>query len=582
MIYRLKNAFLPSGDHQDLPERINYTEDGMNSRKKAFIPIAVIFFTVIAILIFIAVRLYDYYYGMHRIKAETYLPVVAEDEYNVVYDCGYAGKAIVVDGEVYIDIDIINLEWGRELFFYAEDIKTVLYTTQKEQTEFPVGGPDIQERDGKAYILGRTCSEMFGMRFTVNKEDRIVMVRKPSAQMANVEKFRTYLLQTPSEEERFYTEEAGRNDTLEIYGEEENGYYFAVSENGHMGYVDASRITLSPATLTVKEPDIWETDEDTLYSHVISLGFHQIYTNEFNSDVYEPIYDTSYYLSVLAPTWFSLSDSGGLKSLVNTDYLEWASWRGYNVWPVFTNSFDDDLTYETLSDTYKRRALVNQLVTVLKMYDMDGLNVDFEGMSEKTYPYFIQFLRELSIGIRSEDILLSIDTAVPSEWTDYYRRDIYNDLCDYVIVMAYDEYWGGSEVAGPVSSKSFTVNAIVDTIACGVDKDKIILGMPWYTRIWYGDDYDLETEAVGMRTAWLTVYDYDMDVSYDESTGLNYAEGEVEGRRCRIWLEDEDSVRWRLKLALDSDLAGIAAWSIGLENSYIWPAYEDLLMKSYY
>ena len=554
----------------------------MNSRKQAFIPIAIIFFTVLAILILIAVRLYDHYFGMHRIDAETYLPAVAEDEYNVVYDCDYAGKAIEVDGEVYIDIDIINDEWARELFFYAEDINAVLYTTQVEQTEFPVGGPEMQARDGKAYVLARTCSEMFGMRYTVNKNDRIVMVRKPSGQMANVDKFRTYLLQTPDGEERFYTSEVGRNDTLEIYGEMVDGYYFAVCEDGYMGYVDATRITLSPATLTVKEPDIWETDEDTLYSHVISIGFHQIFTSEFNDDITDPIYDTSYYLSVLAPTWFSLSESGTLKSLVNGEYVEWAWWHGYDVWAVFTNSFDDDLTYETLSSTYKRRALVNQLVAAMKMNDIDALNVDFEGMSEKTYPYFIQFLRELSIGVRSEDILLTIDTAVPSEWTDYYRRDIYNDLCDYVVVMAYDEYWSGSDVAGPVSSQSFTINAILDTISCGVDKSKIVLGMPWYTRIWYGDDYDLETEAVGLRYAWLTVYDNDMEVTFDESTGLNYAEGEVDGVRCRIWLEDEDSVRWRLKLALDSELAGIAAWSIGLENGYIWPAYEDLLMKANY
>ena len=555
----------------------------MDSRKKAFIPIAVIFFAVLAILTFTAVKLYDHFYGLHRIKAEDYLPEMAEDEYVVVYDCAYAGKAIEVDGEVYVNLDVVNDEWARELFFYAEDINAVLYTTQVEQTEFPVEGPEVEVKDGEAYILARTCSEMFGMRFTVNEDDRICMVRKPSGQMANVDKFRTYLLQNPDPEERFYTAEVGRNDTLEIYGEEVNGYYFAVCENGYMGYVDASRITLSPATLTVKEPDIWETDEDVLYSHVISLGFHQVYTSEFNEDVYYPIYDTSYYLSVLAPTWFSLGENGSLKSLVNGEYVEWAWWHGYDVWAVFTNSFDDELTYETLSDTYKRRALVNQLVSAMKMNDIDGLNVDFEGLSEKTYPYFIQFLRELSIGVRSEDIVLSIDTVVPSEWTDYYRRDIYNDLCDYVIVMAYDEYWGGSEVAGPVSSKSFTVNAVIDTMACGVAKEKIILGMPWYTRIWYGEDYDdLETEAVEMRTAWLTVYDNDMEVTFDESTGLNYAEGEVDGRRCRIWLEDEDSVRWRLKLALDSELAGVAAWSIGLENGYIWPAYEDLLMKANY
>lgn len=553
----------------------------MNSIKRLFIPIVVVALAILTILIYMGLQIYDKYYGMHRIDPMMYTPTVAEDEYSIVYNCEYNGKAIMYNDKIYIDADVLNEEWANELIFYAEDINTVFYTTQIERFEYPIGQGEFIERDGKVYMQGKLASEMFGVRFTVNDEAKLVMVRRPSVQGGNVEKFRTYLKANPDDKEQNYTVEVGRNDPLEIYGEEVNGYYYAVNEDGYMGWVDADRITLTYSDLSIKYPESWITDEDLLYHYKLTVGFQQVYSSEKDVGLYYDIRDTFYYVKVLSPTWLSINTFGGLSSKLNEDYVAWAKKNDYEIWPVFTNSFDDDLTYRTLTDTKKREALIDQVIDVLVTYEFEGINLDFEGLSERTYPYFIQFLREFSIAVRSRGILLSIDTMVPSPWTDYYRRDLYADLCDYIIIMAYDEYWGGSETAGPVSSRDFTMKAISDMLNMGISKDKLVLGIPWYTRVWYGDDYDLRTSvACGMEYAWGKVWDYGLQVEYDEKTGMNYAHGYYQGEQVRVWLEDETSSRFRLKMAVDTGLAGLAFWSVGLENYMIWPAYEDILLHS--
>jgi len=147
-------------------------------------------------------------------------------------------------------------------------------------------------------------------------------------------------------------------------------------------------------------------------------------------------------------------------------------------------------------------------------------------------------------------------------------------LCDFVIVMAYDEHYAGSEVAGSVSSQRFTMEAIYNMVQEGVKTDKLILGVPFYTRVWMGVE-DLRSEAVGMNRAWGYVNDFGLDVVYDEKTGQNYAEGMVGETLYRIWLEDNTSMDWRLQLVLDNDLAGVAAWSLGMESYDIWVEYQE-------
>lgn len=555
-------------------------------RKRLLFPAMLIFFVLIALVIFVGVRIYDHFYGMHRVSAWEYTPEIAENEYNIVYNAEYYGKAVVFGEDLYLNLEFINDTWGHELFFYAEDVNRVYYTSQTTMLEYSVGNGDFIVVEGVVYMKAAFATEALGVQYYVNDIDRLVMVRRVSGNVANVERFRSYLRLSPDLNDHQYTVELDRNEQVEVYGEEVNGFYYVVSQSGYMGYILADRLTIHEETLSAKEMDIYIQDSDALFSHRISMAFVQLGDDgglddlgAVSDDLEYEVDRTYYYLNCLAPTMFSLTEDGALKSTLSPQFVKWAHNEFYDVWVVFTNNFDDDLTYETLSNTRKRQALSQKIYEELERCGADGINIDFENLSERTYPYFIQFLRELCMTVRVHWYTVSICDMVPSEWTDYYRRDLYDDLCDYVVVMAYDEYWGGSEVAGPVSSQNFTMNAIHNELKY-FDKGKLVLGIPWYCRIWYGEDYELKDSiACSLEYAQMIVEDYDLDKSFDSTTGMNYYDGyDDEGTRVRIWMEDDVSVRWRLSMAFDTDLAGIAAWRLGLQNWIVWEPYEDLLI----
>lgn len=546
-------------------------------KKQVFFLAAGLAFIVVGVVAYFGVRIYHHYYGMLLMNAGDYAPVLEAGEYNIVYKGEYQNKAIKVDEQIYLDLDIVNEDWAEEMLFYADDIEKVLYTTPSEMTESEIDRDDFKKWRGRIYMRAELAKEMFGTQYKVNEEDQMVAVQAPEDAMAEVLKSDTYLLQQPDAEERNYAAKLKKGEVISVYETESEGFYLAMNELGYVGYVEKERVQLTENKLSRKQPPAVEMPESKLPGRSISLAYQQVYSNEFTAAVYGEIESAGYYINVVAPTWFKLNEEGGIDSLANETYVAWARNQGLQVWALFDNSFDDEMTYQALRSSANRQALAKQLLQYCKDYNLHGINVDFEEMSEETDRYFIQFLRELSIELRTNGYLLSVDCLVPSEWTSYYRRDLMGELCDYVIVMAYDEHYGGSAEAGSTASQKFTVEAVYNMLQ-EVDKEKLILGVPYYTRIWMGLD-NLRSEAVGMTTAQNCVEQNDLTVTYDKETGQNYAEGMVGETLYRIWLEDATSMKWRLKLMKDNELAGVAAWSLGLENSEIWTAYEEVLFS---
>ena len=554
----------------------------MNPRyKRLFLPLVLVFLFLVAMLTYIAVRIYDQYFGMQLVNERDTAPELLPNEYNILYGGEYMKKAIKENDQIYLDIDVINKDWAEEMLFYADDIEKVLYTTQMERSEYEIGTGDFITREGHVYIRTKAAESMFGTRSSVNEEERVVMVRQPFGNVGEILKGKTYLRMSPDLEERFYTALLQRGDEVEIYPCDTKGFYFAVSSTGYRGYIEADRVNVEETTMSRKEPSRFLIEAGVLFSKPVSIIFHQVFVEGLTEEMEDDIWNGAYYMHVIAPTWFSLNSQGGIDSLASTEYADFVYEDfGIEIYAVFSNSFDDELTYEVLHSTPKRDALCQKILQYCQDYHLQGINVDFEGISEKTAPYYIQFIRELSIVLRLNGYVLSVDVPVPSEWSTFYRRDVLNDICDYVIVMAYDEHYGGDTTPGSTSSQSFTVNAIANTLAEGVSKDKLILGMPWYTRVWMTDEAgNLSSIAVGMDATWDYYYDYELEQLYDDVTCQDYLEGDKDGIHYQIWLENETSQSWRLRLVKDSDLGGVAGWSLGLQNYEAWNAYNRVLFE---
>jgi spore germination protein YaaH len=217
--------------------------------------------------------------------------------------------------------------------------------------------------------------------------------------------------------------------------------------------------------------------------------------------------------------------------------------------------------------------LINELIAEAIKYNLDGINIDFESLSVETGPHYIQFLRELSVKCRSNQIVLSSDTYVPASYSKFYDRQEQGAVLDYVIIMAYDEHHSKSEEAGSVASIGFLQKAIEDTLL-QVPKDKLIMGIPFYARLW--KEYTelgnpaLASEAVSMTSAEKTLEGNNATKSWDQATGQYYAEYEKDGAKYKIWLEEEESIEAKMKLISEADLAGVASWRLGFEKPSIW------------
>jgi spore germination protein YaaH len=214
--------------------------------------------------------------------------------------------------------------------------------------------------------------------------------------------------------------------------------------------------------------------------------------------------------------------------------------------------------------------LSNSLVEAAIQYKINGINIDFEKIPSKAGEHFIQFLRELSVKCRNNGIVLSVDNYVPAPYNKYYDREEQGKIVDYIIVMAYDEYHSGSDVAGPVASIGFVKDAIRNTLE-EVPKEKTIIAVPFYSRLWKETaDGDVTSESLSMTPASKVFTDNGIEPKWDDTYGSYYGEFEKDDAIYKIWLEDAKSIEEKMKVIYEANVAGIGAWKLGLEKEEIW------------
>ena len=238
------------------------------------------------------------------------------------------------------------------------------------------------------------------------------------------------------------------------------------------------------------------------------------------------------------------------------------------------DNFDSNVsTFDLLSSSSARTALINNMMAEAAVYGFDGWNIDFETLASKTGPHYIQFLKELSVRCRQEGIVLSVDNYVPAPYNEFYDLDTQGKVVDYVIIMAYDEHYSGSPKAGSVASIGFLKEAVNNTLA-KMPRERIIMAIPFYTRLWAEQQVDgtmkLSSEALTMNGAKDVLERNDVVAEWDAATGQNYAEYTVEDVTYKIWLEDVESLQERLKLIAGADVAGF-------ETEEIWPMIDEYI-----
>ena len=358
------------------------------------------------------------------------------------------------------------------------------------------------------------------------------------------------------------------------------------TEDGFVGYVENKKLTnersetRTPVT-DYQEPVYTSLKKDTK----ICLGWHAVYGTAGNATFQDVTKNVSG-MTVIAPTWFSVSDTNGsLRSFAESSYVEQAHNKGLEVWGVVDDfNYTDEQGNHTdvakvLSATTTRTALIDNIMKEAAACGMDGVNIDFEKvMDEAAGEDFVQFLRELSIRCRQAGLVLSVDNYVPYHFNTRYNLAEQGVVADYVIIMAYDEHWAGSEEAGSVSSIEYVRYAIEKTSEY-VPEDKIVTALPFYTRLWKTEGTTLTSEAYAMTGVSSLLSAYQMEPVWDDETGQNYAEATVGDAFYQIWIEDLQSLNVKLTVMNNYELGGVAAWRLGYEPAEAWDLIKVYLAR---
>lgn len=288
-------------------------------------------------------------------------------------------------------------------------------------------------------------------------------------------------------------------------------------------------------------------------------------------------------LDIDSPTWFYLQDaSGTLKDDSNKATMEWLKKQGLEVHPLVHNQFDAKLTSAFLADSAAQKKFIDALVSRLVALGADGVNIDFESVAAKDRDRFTAFVKGLSEAARAKGLTVSIDLLRGSvAWNHLtaYDHEKLHQYVDYVMIMAYDQFYSGSDSPGPVSGLGWAEQGVEEYLSYGIPRSKLVLGVPFYIRVWEVDASGklLSNRAVWMKDIGKALEDAEVTSSEDSRYGLQKFEYKKDGKNYVFWLENIDTVKSRVEIAKKHDLAGIAVWRLGYEPAELWT--ELLRMK---
>ena len=359
-----------------------------------------------------------------------------------------------------------------------------------------------------------------------------------------------------------------------IFLEELEDWAQVATMDGYIGYVQKDTIA------SAETKDFERSFEKEEYTYLtmdgkVNMSWHQVTSQDANAYLADTIANVSG-VNVISPTWYYIQDTAGnIGNIASADYVALAHERGLKVWGLIDNFTAEVSTTDTLSQLSSRQNMIQQLIQSATTVGLDGINVDFETLSEDAGPHFLEFLRELSIECHKNNLVLSVDNPVPEDFTSHYDRREQGLVVDYIVIMGYDEHYVGSD-AGSVASLPWVEQGVQDTIA-EAPAERTVLAIPFYTRLWKTTGGALTSEAIGMDEAQNVLTENGVEAVWDGSVRQNYATFEKDNSTYQIWLEDAQSIAEKVKLIPKYNLAGVAQWKLGFENSSIWQTISDNL-----
>ncbi len=532
-----------------------------------------------------------YSYSDEQADLNAYFGLDGAGSVAIVYENGIAEeKGILQDGRCYLDLDTVHA-YLNDRFYVDFNEKLLLYTLPDEVVSIGLGEQTQDgytaafEQDGSAWIALDYVKKYSDFNFTLYTDPNRVVLETSWEEISTAQLKKDTAIRERGGVKSPILTTAAKGDRVTVLEELEN-WDRVITADGYIGYVEKKRLTQAETQTPQKDTGYTAPDyTGNMREHKINLAWHQVTSSAANS-TFPGVVENVTGINVISPTWFFLYDNEGtVESIASREYVEEAHARGLEVWALvddFTHSADNGVdTKEVLSYTSKRAKVIGTLMEEAQACGIDGINVDFEKVSQDAGQDYIQFIRELSVECRARGLVLSVDNYVPRNFNAHYEWKEQGVMADYVIIMGYDEHWAGGEEAGSVASLGYVEEGIAKMVE-EVPAQKVINAVPLYTRIWTtSPEGAVSSRAVGIRAASDFLNQNGAVYAWDESTSQNYAQFDTPEGLCQVWLEDEQSLAAKVDVMKNYGLGGIAAWKLGFDEGRenIWSVIAGFLTE---
>ena len=493
----------------------------------------------------------------------------------------------IKDGVVYVSKpDIYN--FFDNTITYDEKYNQVVTTSSTKIASLPIDSKQIQVNssnttikagaiiiDEVAYVPISELDEVYNIKATyVESEDLVYIDSLDREQQTATLKKDSGIKYKPTIISATLAK-AKQGDTLTIANRSDypvpNGWTRVRTENGTLGYIQTGKLN---EFKTIRE----KAEEKTKIEGPISLAWD--YYSEYVSAPTRTGKITG--VNVISPSFFYMTKYSTTNVYENVGnegiaYVNWAHGNGYQVWPMFTNSNMSE-TSKMLSDYKSRENVINQIIKYIKQYNLDGINIDFEGMYETDKDNFSRFLIEIRPRLNEIGAVLSVDVTAPDgapEWSLCYDRYTIGKVADYVMFMAYDQYGVSATKAGTTAGHNWVEANVKKFLGQEeVKAEKIILGIPFYTRVWKENNGNVISSVVNIGNV-NNVIPSNATKTWDEDLQQYYVEYKKGGATYKIWVEDEKSIEAKLDLVSKYNLGGAAYWEYDRATNSIWNLIES-------
>ncbi len=553
----------------------------------------------IAGIIIPSITIYRYYF----VPNNSIIPAFVEGELNLVIEGEHVTSepsAQIIDEEILLPLEVIR-QYFDPYIWWDEELEVVTITTDNRVIRMRTGNLDAfvnnepiklnipaYKENNTVYIPIDFLSEYYDIEINYKRGSNVIIIdynnsireiAEPIDLEACVRKgmsirypvLKKFDFGTANEEENL----------LRVFETYDNWYKVRTSE-GIIGFIEKKHVVVRK--IMVKHKPIKEFDGPvwTPETGKLNLVWQMTYGNR-------PEITKIDGLDVLSPTFFEvINENGDILNRCDKIYIDRAHELGYQVWALLQNEFrNPDNTEKLLSNTQARENLIKQILAYCALYELDGVNIDFENVYYRNKDALTQFVREITPLLKEQGLIVSIDVGVPDGSENYslcYDREAYAQVVDYIMVMTYDQHWASSPVAGSVAELGWVEKNVQKMLEL-VPREKLLLGLPFYVRVWKEEKNEngkvvvTSPGAVTMERAEELVKENDASVRWDSKSSQYYAWYKKDDAVYKIWLEDFNSINLKSALVHKYKLAGTASWSKTFETEEVWSVLNQNLKQ---